>query len=178
MPHPYSGPPAGPPPPPWATHRYPGALIAAAGCAVTVLAFLFLPYASFIVSMTAPQTIRFLVRSGDTGWQLVWLVPVLAALAGAVALTQRLGVGRRPAGRAAAFGLVQWLTGAVVLAYLANIAWLTAQGSDYGISVVDYLGAGFWLGLCGAVVGWVGARMESATLRRWSDEARRAGGWS
>ena len=33
-------------------------------------------------------------------------------------------------------------------------------------------------GLCGGVAGWVGARMETANLRRWQDEARRVGGWS
>lgn len=170
--------PYGPPPvPPWESHRYPGALLAAGGSALTVLSFLFLPYATFFVSMTAPETIRFLTRYDDPGWQLVWLVPVVAALAGAIALSQRFLRSARPSARLAAFGAVGFLSIAVVLAYVVNIIAVAEQGDDIGVSVVNYLGAGFWLGLCGGVVGWIGARMETANLRRWRDEARRAGGW-
>lgn len=171
--------PYGPPPtPPWGTHRYPGALLSAGGSALTVLSFLFLPYATFFVSMTAPETIRFLARYDNPTWQLVWLVPVVATLAGAVALSQWLIRSAQPSSRLPAFAAVRYLSIAVVVTYLINIVAVAEQGDDIGVSVVDYLGAGFWLGLCGGVAGWVGARMETANLRRWQDEVRRAGGWS
>lgn len=168
----YGGP-AGPPPyggPPAPTHRA-GAVTTVAGSAVVVLSFLFLPYVSFFVSLTAPQTIRYLTRLGQTNWQLVWLVPVLATAAGAVALIHLL---RGRPGRAGA-ATTAGLTGAVVLAYVVNLMYLASQGpeSGFGVSVVDYLGSGFWLGLLGAVAACVGAFLDVAAARRGS---ARAGG--
>jgi len=75
------GPGWGPPPPygygplpapPWIAHRYIGATVAAGGSAVSVLAFLFLPYQVIFETLTAPEVIEY-NTADDPAWNLVWV---------------------------------------------------------------------------------------------------------
>jgi len=168
-----------PPPAPWVGHTYPGALVAVIGSAVTVLSFLVLPYATFVVSLTAPQAIRFMAQF-EPAWNLVWLVPALAALAGVVALSQRLGRRARPSSRVSGFGWVRMLSGLVVAAYVANVIVLSTDErlSDFDTLFVNVLGIGFWFGLFGMITAYIGATIELRNLQRWQREAQQSGGWA
>lgn len=173
----------GPPPaPPWIAHRYIGATVAAGGSAVSVLAFLFLPYQVIFETLTAPEVIEY-NAADDPAWNLVWVTPVIAALAGVIALLQRGGPNRRPSSRIRAFDWVRNLAALVIGIYLLNIVVLSAgsAGSDYqdfDLSVTNFLGIGFWFGLFGMIAAHIGATIELRNLRRWKRESEAWAGWS
>jgi hypothetical protein len=160
---------------PWVAHRYAGGTVAVAGAGVTVLSFLFLPYAAMF---TAPEVIKFLVAS-NPNWILVWLVPLAAVLAGVIASLQQGRQNRRPSSRIDAFGGVRLLAAMVIGAYLLNIIVLYFSGYREGLGMlaVNFLGTGFWFGLFGMIVTYIGATIELRNLLRWRDESAALGDW-
>jgi hypothetical protein len=165
---------------PWIEHRYAGALVGAIGCGVSVFAFLFLPYVTLsMVSLTAPQNIAYLAEFGQPGWQLVWLVPGVTMITGIVSLTQYARVRYHPSVRLAGLRLVQFLCVILVASYVLNVIVLAIDNNAglFDTSPINYLGAGFWLGLLGVCAAWVGSTMELRTLNQWKRDAQRWHGW-
>jgi hypothetical protein len=149
--------------------------MAAGGAALSVVAFLFLPYVDFIMRLTAPQVIRF-EASGNPAWNLVWLTPLATAAIGLVALTQLGFHGRRPSSRLGGFAFVRGLATLVVGVYVLNVGVLMTRDDlgDPGWSVTDHLGTGFWFGVFGVLLAHIGATVEIRNLRRWK---RQYGQW-
>jgi hypothetical protein len=143
-------------------------LIAAISLVVSAVAFFELPYSSFgLLSVTAPQTIEFLSYMHEE-WRLVLLAPLATVVSALVAGSQYLvsAQGRKP--NAAAVGFTNFLSGLLVLTYLANIAVLgvreTRGSFDFDPSVLESLGSGFWVGLAGVAVAWL-ALPSSSTAK-------------
>lgn len=167
------------PVPPWVTHRYIGSTVVVAGAAVAVLSFLFLPYQVGFGMFTAPEVIK-LNAENNAAWNLVWLTPLVSAAAGVIALLQQGRVDRPPSTRIDAFIRVRTLAALVVGVHLLDIvvlAFFRSETQDLGLSVVNLLGIGFWFGLFGMIVTYVGATIELRNLLQWKSQSATNSGW-
>lgn len=136
----------------------PGLLGAAAGGALTLLAFFAMPLIS--VGPFSATSANAAGASGSLGSELgglalLWLIPIAAVAVLAVAASELFTGSTTGSGRGTAAAV---LGGVAVLVYVVALLWALGQAGRIGASsqVFSVLGAGFWLGLIGSVVAVIG----------------------
>lgn len=156
-----------------------GLIAAGAGGLLTLLAFFAMPMLSLplIGPVTMPSAIIFATSLGLSSWNVLWVVPAVAAGIAVRSLAAGIRTTSSVAGRLTTAGAVQPVSVVIGLAYLLLPFILTDNGFvSTGASaraLTWVLGFGYYLGALGMIVAFLGATMAAADIRRMCDRGSR-----